>query len=259
MPRTTLPMFTFLVVTFLLTGCPPKYPKCDKDANCKQKEYCVNGMCQQCRDTRDCAKGQQCNKGRCDAIPGYCESITDCPDGQACINNRCGACTADADCGQGARCVGGKCLQPGQCMSDADCPENHECQNGSCVAPPADTSPTGTDPCSKLGLSPLPTVYFDFDEFVLASEATSKLQAAVKCLKKVSGVKVRLVGHCDSRGTQEYNLALGDRRARSVYRYLIRLGAPRAKMRTVSKGKLEATGYDEATWAKDRKVVFVWE
>ena len=66
-------------------------------------------------------------------------------------------------------------------------------------------------------------------------------------------------GHCDARGTEEYNLALGDRRARSVKRYLLRLGAPRDRIRAVSKGKLEATGYDAGSWAKDRKVIFVWE
>jgi peptidoglycan-associated lipoprotein len=245
------------VMILMLTGCPPKYPKCDKDDHCKEGEYCVNGMCQQCRDSKDCPKGQRCNKGRCEAIPGYCESRDDCPDGQICTDNRCGPCSSDADCAPDGKCKNGRCLMPGQCIDDEDCPENHECRNGSCVAPPPDTA-GGSDPCSKVGLSPLPTVYFDFDEFVLTSQATRALQEAVNCLKKVNR-KVRLVGHCDPRGTEEYNLALGDRRARSVKRYLVRLGGPRRRMRTVSKGKLEATGYNEETWARDRKVVFIWE
>ena len=258
MYRNILVLFTFSSMLLFLAGCPPKYPKCDNDEHCKEKEYCVKGLCQQCRDTKDCPAGQMCNKGRCDPIPGYCESSAQCPAGQACVNNRCGPCSSDAECGGQARCVNGKCLQPGQCATDEDCPENHECQNGSCVAPPPQTV-GGTDPCSKMGLTPLPTVYFDFDEFVLSSESTRALQDAINCLKKVSGRKVRLEGHCDPRGTEEYNLALGDRRARSVYRYLLRLGAPRSVMRTVSKGKLEATGYDESGWRKDRKVVFIWE
>ena len=70
---------------------------------------------------------------------------------------------------------------------------------------------------------------------------------------------LRLEGHCDPRGTEEYNLALGDRRARSVLKYLKRLGVQSNRLRPVSKGKLEATGSDEASWARDRKVLFIWE
>ncbi len=255
----TLPSITALMIVMLaLAGCPPKYPNCKKDEHCKEGEYCVNQLCQQCRASTDCPKGQQCNKGRCDPIPGYCEDNSQCGEGEACIDNRCGPCSADGQCGTGSRCSGGKCLQPGQCETDADCPENHECQNGSCVAPPPETN-VGTDPCSKLGMSPLPTIFFDFDEFVLTSEATSALQQAANCLKKVPNMNVRMEGHCDPRGTEEYNLALGDRRARSVKRYLKRLGVPSRKLRTVSKGKLEATGYNESTWGRDRKVVFIWE
>ena len=255
------PLYMFIVAASLLlfTACKPTYPKCDNDDHCAEKgEYCVNGMCQQCRDSKDCPKGQNCNKGRCDKIIGYCESPEDCTNGQACINNRCGPCTADSQCVAGSKCKAGKCLSAGQCVSDEDCPENHECKDGSCVAPPPDTGVTGTDPCGKIGMTPLPTIYFDFDEFVLSSESTQALQQAVNCLKKVDR-RVRLEGHCDSRGTEEYNLALGDRRGRSVLRYLLRLGAPRNRLRTVSKGKLEATGYNEASWAKDRKVTFIWE
>ena len=258
MPRYLHVALALGVMVLLAGGCKPTYPKCDNDEHCTEKgEYCVNGMCQQCRDSKDCPKGQRCNGGRCDKIVGYCESNDDCTGGQACINNRCGPCSTDEQCGAGSKCKNGKCLGPGQCISDEDCPENHECQNGSCVAPPADTA-AGNDPCSKLGLTPLPTVYFDFDEFVLSTEATRALQQAVNCLKKANR-RVRLEGHCDPRGTEEYNLALGDRRSRSVYRYLLRLGAPRNRMRSVSKGKLEATGSGESSWGQDRKVVFVWE
>jgi len=259
MLRSLSTALSLVAIVLLFTACKPTYPKCDNDDHCAEKsEYCVNGMCQQCRDSKDCPKGQKCNKGRCDKIIGYCDSTEDCKDGQACINNRCGPCQNDGQCGAGAKCKDGKCLSPGQCLTDDDCPENHECQNGSCAAPPPDTTVQGTDLCSKLGLTQLPTIYFDFDEFVLSPEATQALQQAVKCLKKVNR-RVRLEGHCDQRGTEEYNLALGDRRGRSVLRYLQRLGAPRNRIRTVSKGKLEATGFNEASRAKDRKVTFIWE
>jgi peptidoglycan-associated lipoprotein len=247
-----LPSIVLLsALTLALAGCPPKYPNCKKDEDCRDGEFCVNGKCQQCREDSDCKKGQVCNEGRCDAKPGYCETSDDCPDGKACINNACVPCESDDDCGEGASCKNGKCLQPGQCTTDEDCPENHECQNGVCVAPP----PPGDQDASCTPS----TVYFGFDEFVLTSDATGKLQAAARCIKSVSGRTIRLEGHCDPRGTEEYNLALGDRRAQAVRRYLIRLGVGAGRMRVVSKGKLEATGSSESSWAMDRKVQFIWE
>jgi len=232
------------------SGCTPKYPNCKNDEHCKEGEFCVNGLCQQCRDDNDCRPGETCNQGRCEQPEGYCETIDDCPEGLACKDNRCVPCNEDADCGADGRCRSGRCLKPNQCVTDEDCPETYECQGGLCVPPPSDGM---AGPCQ-----PEP-VYFGFDEFVLNTEATSRLQDAVKCIKSVTGRTVRVEGHCDPRGIEEYNLALGDRRARSVYNYLTRLGVASSKLRTVSKGKLEATGTDEASWAKDRKVIFIWE
>lgn len=237
-------------VLLVSTGCKPDYPKCDKDEHCKENEFCVNGLCQQCRDNADCQQGQVCNQGRCEAPEGYCETAADCPNGQACKDNRCAPCVADGDCGEGGRCREGRCLGPNDCVSDEDCPENYECQGGTCVAPPTGA---GDAPCQ-----PEP-VYFGFDEFVLTSTATSKLQQAAKCVNSVPGRTVRVEGHCDPRGTEEYNLALGDRRARAVTNYLTRIGVPSGRLRPVSKGKLEASGSDESSWAQDRKVLFIWE
>ena len=234
----------------ILSACKPDYPACDKDAHCREGEFCVNKQCQQCRSSQDCEQGEQCRAGRCEKVEGYCETWADCPNGGACKNNRCVPCDTDADCGEGATCRNGRCLRPGQCISDEDCPENHECRNGTCMGPPSDGGP---GPCQ-----PRP-VYFDFNEFVLTSQTTAALQEAVKCIKSVAARTIRLEGHCDPRGTEEYNLALGDRRARSVQRYLQRLGVASSRLRPVSKGKLEATGTGPSTWAMDRKVVFFWE
>lgn len=238
------------VPALLLVNCKPEYPKCDNDQNCKEGEYCVNGLCQQCRSNEDCGKGKTCKDGRCEAVPGYCDTLDDCPDKQACINKHCAACKSDADCGPGNRCKNGKCLKPGQCLGDDDCPEGNECQNGNCVAPPREAA---KGPCQPE------TIYFDFNEFVLTSEATAKLQENVKCIKSVSPRRLRLEGHADPRGTEEYNLALGDRRAQSVKKYLNNLAIDGNRLRTVSKGKLEAKGTDEGSWALDRKVQFIWE
>ncbi len=239
-----------LGMLLLMTGCPPQYPKCDNDDHCKEGEFCINGMCQQCRNKEDCPKGQVCNKGRCEPDKDYCETSDDCPNGGACKENRCVPCESDDDCGEGWKCKDGKCLRPGQCLTDADCPENHECQNGSCIAPPP--------PPTKGACQPEP-VYFGYDEFVLSSTATATLRAAATCIKSVAGRTIRVEGHCDPRGTQEYNLALGDRRAQSAKRYLKRLGVPSNRMRAVSKGKLESSGTSRSGWMRDRRVQFVWE
>ena len=103
------------------------------------------------------------------------------------------------------------------------------------------------------------TIYFGFDTFVLTSDATEKLQQAAKCVRDNPSRKLRVEGHCDARGTQEYNLSLGDKRGQSVKNYLKRLGIDAGKLRVVSKGKLEAAGSDEASFALDRKVEFYWE
>ncbi|MBK8481223.1 MAG: OmpA family protein [Proteobacteria bacterium] len=239
-----------LAMVGLLGGCKPTYPKCDKDANCKEGEFCVNGQCQQCRADNDCGPGQRCNAGRCDAIEGFCERGEDCPDGLGCKGKRCGACDSDAECGAGRRCREGRCLSPGQCVADEDCPEGQECQGGTCAGPSADRSVPGCQP---------ETVFFGFDQHVLSSQATGTLQRNAQCIRSVTNHGLRVEGHCDPRGTEEYNLALGDRRGRSVVSYLGRLGVDTSRLRVVAKGKLEAVGSDEESWARDRKATFVWE
>jgi peptidoglycan-associated lipoprotein len=241
---------TLLLAAGLIYGCTPKYPKCDKDEHCRKGEFCINGACQQCRTSKDCPKGEVCKSGKCEAGKDYCETNDDCPEG-FCKNNRCVPCDKDADCGDGGRCRNRRCLRPGMCGSDADCPPNYECQGGKCVAPPGLNA--GQAKCT-----PEP-IYFDFDEFVLTSDGSSKLQATASCIKSVPDRTIRLEGHFDPRGTEEYNLALGDRRAQAVKTYLQRLGVGEKRMRAISKGKLEAAGSDENSWPKDRKVQFIWE
>src|SRR5579883_539089 len=118
-----------LLVVFCLGifGCTPKYPKCNNDKDCHSqghpKEFCVNGMCQECRRNDDCANGFECNHGRCQAIQNYCNDASQCPPDQGCVNNRCQPCTADEDCGPGGKCNQGRCRKPGSltCTTDDDC------------------------------------------------------------------------------------------------------------------------------------------
>jgi len=100
----------------------------------------------------------------------------------------------------------------------------------------------------------LQPVYFDFDRYNVKDAERSKLQAAKDYLDKNPQYRILLEGHCDWRGTAEYNLALGDRRAGAAKKYLIAIGVPAAKIETLSKGSEEASkNADEGTMAKDRR------
>ena len=108
------------------------------------------------------------------------------------------------------------------------------------------------------GSSVVEPIYFALDRYAVAPAERPKLQNAIKWLADNPGKNLVLVGHCDWRGTAEYNLGLGDRRAASVKRYLESLGADASRLETLSKGSTEAKqGGGEAEWAKDRRVDFV--
>jgi len=115
----------------------------------------------------------------------------------------------------------------------------------------------GTDLNNEIrGL--LESVYFDFDRSNIKESERSKLRAAADYLRDNPNSRLLLEGHCDWRGTAEYNLGLGDRRAASALDYLATLGVDEGRIETLSKGDLEATrDADEATMAQDRRVEFV--
>jgi len=102
-------------------------------------------------------------------------------------------------------------------------------------------------------------VLFPYDSYVLSHEARALLQDKAKFLKENPDVKALIEGHCDERGTREYNLALGDRRAQAARRYLTGLGIAPERMKTVSYGKERPVdpGHDEAAWSKNRRAHFV--
>jgi len=104
----------------------------------------------------------------------------------------------------------------------------------------------------------LQTVYFGFDSSSLSSEAMATLRSNAEKIKQVPGVIIQLAGHCDERGTQEYNLALGERRALAVREHLINLGVPGNRLVTISYGKEQPAvqGSNEAAWAMNRRVEF---
>lgn len=106
----------------------------------------------------------------------------------------------------------------------------------------------------------LATVYFDFDKSDLRQDARDALsQNAEALLKQIADVKVRIEGHADERGSDEYNMALGDRRAKSAAKYLTNLGVKAERISTVSYGeeKPAVQGSDESAWAKNRRAEFL--
>jgi len=106
---------------------------------------------------------------------------------------------------------------------------------------------------------PLKDVHFDYDSFDLSDEARSILQANAGWLTEHSSVRVELEGHCDDRGTVEYNLALGAKRAASAKAYLVTLGISAGRITTISYGEdlPLCTEPTESCWARNRRAHFV--
>jgi peptidoglycan-associated lipoprotein len=120
--------------------------------------------------------------------------------------------------------------------------------------PPAPVPTTTTAPGPVLG-----DVFFDFDSSALSTEAQEQLKQNASWMQSNTAQSVTIEGHCDERGTDEYNIALGERRANSAKEYLVTLGAGSAKISTVSYGEERPfdPGHNEEAWAKNRRGHFV--
>jgi peptidoglycan-associated lipoprotein len=106
---------------------------------------------------------------------------------------------------------------------------------------------------------PLGDALFDYDSSTIREDARPLLQKNADWLKKWGSTKITVEGHCDSRGTAEYNLALGERRATAVRDYLVSLGIPADRVLTVSKGKEQpfCTEENESCWQQNRRGHFI--
>jgi peptidoglycan-associated lipoprotein len=116
-----------------------------------------------------------------------------------------------------------------------------------------ESSDTGS---SMVGLN---DVFFDFDRFDLDATDREVLAANGRMLREQAEARILIEGHCDERGTVQYNLALGEKRAKQVRDYLMSLGVPEGSLEIVSYGKERpfATGSDEAAWSQNRRAHFV--
>ncbi|WP_413558676.1 peptidoglycan-associated lipoprotein Pal [Bdellovibrio sp. HCB209] len=121
---------------------------------------------------------------------------------------------------------------------------------------PLSFDPAGSDSGKIDGLV---TVHFGYDKSSLDANSKKDIATNVEWMKKNGNVKVQIEGHCDSRGTIEYNVALGERRANAVKAYMVSLGINADRLSTISYGKEKpvATGDSESAWSKNRRANFV--
>jgi peptidoglycan-associated lipoprotein len=226
------------LVIFGLAGCPakPKNGECKSSADCAAQEgygkVCVEGRCQECAADADCKDGFVCRANKCEPKP-ECATDADCPSGKTCQGERCvtktAECSADADCGPGRGCDAGRCVTKQAAES---------------------ASPACGDTSAFI-------IHFGFDQSSLTSDSQGTLQKLSDCLKQAPAKKVTIAGHCDERGTTQYNLALGGRRAQAAKKYLADLGSG-GHIDTVSYGKERpvCTESSEDCWAKNRRDEF---
>jgi peptidoglycan-associated lipoprotein len=126
-------------------------------------------------------------------------------------------------------------------------------------APPPAPTPALPPPAQFREVAGLKRIHFDFDKSEIRPDAARILDGNIDWLKSNPRAAVLIEGHCDERGTNEYNLALGDRRAKATMNYLTARGVPAGRITTISYGeeRPECTAHGEACWAKNRRAHFL--
>jgi peptidoglycan-associated lipoprotein len=227
-------------------GDSSKTPACKADKDCKKGQHCALGKCVECVEDGDCPAGKACQSNAC-VLALECQNDKQCPPGKVCQAGKCKACAADSECGPGGTCDAGACKPAKACTKDDQCADDEDCVNGFCHK--AGSTSVGDAGCM------LSTVYFAFDDSTVQASERDRLAANVACIEKTKGKNVYVIGHTDTSGTDEYNIALSERRAQSVADYMARLGTDPARMQIVPKGETQPTGLGDD---KDRRVEFQW-
>ena len=125
--------------------------------------------------------------------------------------------------------------------------------------PVEEEEPVMEEEVEPVKMPVLEDVFFDFDKFSLTMSAQRKLDKNATQLRDASSFKILIEGHCDERGTNAYNLALGEKRAKAAKDYLVSQGIAASRISTVSYGEERPfdTGHDETAWSKNRRGHFV--
>jgi peptidoglycan-associated lipoprotein len=200
---------------------------------------------------------------------GECKTSQDCLEqegfGKVCVEGRCQECAQDSDCKDGFVCRANKCVPKPECAQDSDCPKGQRCEGERCVA--ARDAAAEEEASKRAAAGPaVPaqcadgttfTVRFGFDQATLTGDAQGSLQKLADCVKQAPAKKITISGHADERGTTQYNIALGARRAESARKYLSDLGVA-TKLDTVSFGEEKplCTDSSEDCWARNRRDEF---
>ena len=173
-----------------------------------------------------------------------------------CVDTVCRSCRDDASCGEGQRCSSGACFAiPGWCKDDAMCASPGKCRGNACGPECLGTSDCGLgQECRANRCKVAGSCDSDAD-----CGSGSRCEANL-CVARIAPptATVGLEGHCDERGTEEYNLALGERRSRSVKNYLTSNGTAANRLKTVSYGETrpaDSRTSDDA-WSRNRRVEF---
>ncbi len=168
------------------------------------------------------------------------------------MNGHCEDCRDDSQCPTGQMCESNDCVPiPGWCNSDRDCPASQQCVRNHCEDRPPVVETEVPPPVPQV--CQLQPAYFAFDESALDDAARSALTADQACMTERGIAAIQITGMTDPRGTEEYNMALGDRRARTTRNHLQRLSVARRAMTTRSVSEEMATGSDEYGWSRDRR------
>jgi len=230
-------------------ACGPSYPECDNDDDCaSHRQVCVDRLCRDCRDDSQCNivdPCMVCNGYACARQSECCKSDLDCPNGRCWKRSGestgdCGGqCQDDNHCPGGQRCQGGNCVPDSQCTTSADCTEGQECVDGQCMV-------------TSCAIEP---IYFDFNENSIRLDQESSVTRNADCLRERLGSYI-VEGHCDERGSDEYNLALSQRRAAAVVRVYKQHGVAKTMMSTLGYGeeKPSCVEPNDACWQQNRRV-----
>jgi peptidoglycan-associated lipoprotein len=135
-------------------------------------------------------------------------------------------------------------------------PSSTETESPPVETPPSPPTTPGGDETAQANLQ---DAYFDYDDASLRDDAKASLEHNAKYMESHSGVSVVVEGHCDERGSVEYNLALGEKRARAAKEYLTTYGINGSRITTISYGKERPfdPGHTEEAWARNRRAHFV--
>ena len=217
-------LIALLVGILIQQGCCPEYPACDTDEHCAEHEQiCVDMMCRECKTDEAC---QEKHGG---------DACFACTQKHAC-ERRANCCVKDTECSGGAKCAKHKCV-----LCPGGCPKGKICSGGTCE-----------------WLCGLHTISMAYAKNEIAEETDQLLKENVVCIKKM-GVKIRVEGHTDVRGTETYNMELSEGHANRIKDALIERGVPEELLVPVGMGETAPLCNDdtEECHQRNRRAEFV--